>query len=428
MDQPSEMSLARSRWALGALALGAFAIGTAELVVVGILNLVASSQHVSVSSAGQMVTAYALGIALGAPLLTALTARLGRRFLLCLALVVFGAGNALAAAATSFGLLLIARVVTGSVHGVFIGVASVIAASLVAPERRGQAISMVFGGIAVSTVVGVPLGTLIGHAVGWRAAFVVVVALTAAALVASVMFVPSVPAAGSARLGAQSKAAFAPRVLAILGVGLVLMGAQFTAFTYLAPFLQRVAGLSGGAVSGFLLIFGVAAAAGTVLGGKAADRNASGALLVANLGVVVALGFLVLVRATPAAVAVGLAAWGLATFAVIPSFQLRVITLAGRGADLAATLGASAINAGIALGSLAGGAVLAHHGPSAPVVVAVIVSALAAPAAWGTRFLHPPASTLAVEAPRSPSGHSVPVGSDPAPAEPNLQLEEEGGR
>jgi MFS transporter, DHA1 family, inner membrane transport protein len=381
---------AGSRGALAALALGAFTIGTAELMVVGVLNLIARDEHVPVSTAGQVVTAYALGIAVGAPVLTALTARLGRRLLLCLALGTFVAGNILAATVTSFGLLLAARVVTGSVHGLFIGVASVIAAGLVAPGRRGQALSMVFGGIAVSTVVGVPLGTLVGQTAGWRAAFAVVIVLGGAALAASLIFVPSVPATGPGRLRSQAGAALAPRVLAILAIGLVLMGAQFTAFTYLAPFLQRVTGISGGAVSGFLLVFGVAAAAGTMLGGKAADRSARTTLMAASLAVIVALGYLYLVRTVPALVAVGLAAWGLATFAVIPSLQLRVITLAGRGADLAATLGASAVNAGIAIGSLVGGAVIARYSASAPFVVAIVVSAAAAPAVWASRFLEPP--------------------------------------
>ena len=414
---------AGSRWALGALALGAFAIGTAELMVVGILNLIARDQHVSVSAAGQIVTAYALGIAVGAPVVTALTARLGRRLLLCLALGTFVAGNILAAAATSFGLLLAARFVTGTVHGLFIGVASVIAAGLVPPERRGQAISMVFGGIAVSTVVGVPLGTLIGQAAGWRAAFVVVIVLAAGALAASLMLVPSVSATGSARLGSQAGAALVPRVLAILGIGLVLMGGQFTAFTYLTPFLQRLTGISGGAVSGFLLVFGVAAAAGTILGGKAADRSAPTALLAANLAVIIALGFLYLVRATPALVAVGLAAWGLATFAIIPAFQLRVITLAGRGADLAATLGASAVNAGIAIGSLVGGAVIARHSASGPFLVAIAVSAAAVPAVWAARFLRPPG----LPASQQPAtGTAAPV--RPVQDQQNLQLEADGGQ
>jgi MFS transporter, DHA1 family, inner membrane transport protein len=414
---------AGSRWALGALTLGAFAIGTAELMVVGVLSLIARNQHVSVSTAGQIVTAYALGIAAGAPVVTTLTARLDRRLLLCLALGTFVAGNILAATATSFGVLLVARFITGAVHGLFIGVASVIAASLVPSERRGQAISMVFGGIAVSTVVGVPLGTLIGQAAGWRAAFIVVIVLAAAALAASLIFVPSVSATGPARLRSQAGAALAPRVLAILGIGLLLMGGQFTAFTYLTPFLQRVTGISGGAVSGFLLVFGVAAAAGTILGGKAADRGAPTALLAANLAVITALGFLYLARATPALVAVGLAVWGLATFAIIPAFQLRVITLAGQGADLAATLGASAINAGIAAGSLVGGAVIARHSVSSPFLVAIVVSAAAVPAVWAARFLRPPGIPPSSQAATGTTDPGRPVQD-----RQNLQPEADGGQ
>jgi MFS transporter, DHA1 family, inner membrane transport protein len=231
--------------------------------------------------------------------------------------------------------------------------------------------------------------------------------------------VPSVPATGPGRLRSQAGAALAPRVLAILGIGLVLMGGQFTAFTYLAPFLQRVTGITGGAVSGFLLVFGVAAAAGTMLGGKAADRSARTALLAASLAVILALGFLYLVRTVPVLVAVGLAAWGLATFAIIPSFQLRVITLAGRGADLAATLGASAVNAGIAIGSLVGGAVIARHSASAPFAVAIVVSAVAAPAVWASRFLGPPGQGSA-------TGTADPA--QPVQDQQNLQPQADGGQ
>jgi DHA1 family inner membrane transport protein len=312
-----------------------------------------------VSTAGQLVTAYALGIAIGAPILTALTTRFGRRRVLRIALAAFVAGNVLAAVATSFGMLLIARVLTGSIHGLFIGVASVIAAGLVAPERRGQAISMVFGGIAVATVLGVPAGTLIGQTLGWHAAFAAIVALAVVALVASFSFIPEAAGRGSGGLRTQARAAFAPRVLAILAVGLLLMGGQFTAFTYLTPFLGKFTGVTGGLVSVFLLAFGIAAAVGTVIGGRAADHSATTTLLIANGALIAALGALYLVGATPVLVIPALAAWGLAGFAIIPALQLLVITLAGAGGDLAATLGASAVNAGIAAGSLIGGAVLA---------------------------------------------------------------------
>jgi MFS transporter, DHA1 family, inner membrane transport protein len=388
----------RGNLALAALALGAFGIGTAELVVVGILNLIAKDTSVSVSTAGQLVTAYALGIAFGAPLLTVLTGRFGRRSVLRLSLVAFVTGNALAVAAASFQMLLVARVITGSIHGLFIGVASVIAAALVAPEHRGRAISMVFGGIAVSTVVGVPAGTLIGQTLGWRAAFVAVSVATLVALVASLLFVPPVAGRSSGKLRSQAHAAFAPRVLGLLGVGLLLMGTQFTAFTYLTPFLGKVTGVSGGLVSVFLLVFGLAAAAGTFLGGRAADRSATTTLLVANIALLGALGALYLVGSTPVLVLIALAAWGFAGFAIIPALQLRVINLAGTGGDLASTLGASAVNAGIAAGSLIGGFVLARHGASAPLAVAVMLCALAIPVTWATRFLTPPAA-----APDSPA-------------------------
>jgi DHA1 family inner membrane transport protein len=188
------------------------------------------------------------------------------------------------------------------------------------------------------------------------------------------------------------------------------MAAQFTAFTYLAPFLQRVTGISGGAVSGFLLIFGIAAAVGTILGGKAADRNPTATLLTANLAVVAVLAFLYLVRVAPLPVAIGLVGWGLATFAIVPSFQLRVITLAGRGADLAATLGASAVNAGIAIGSLVGGAALSSHGAAAPTVLALVLSALAIPAVWAAGLMRPGATVTETQ-----------------PEEQALRLESQGG-
>lgn len=378
--------------ALATLGLGAFVIGTAELVVVGILNIIAEDMAVSISTAGQLVTAYALGISVGGPVVTALTTRFGRRFLLRLSLAVYVAGNGLTAVAVNVGMLIVARAVTGSIHGMFIGVASVVAAGLVPPERRGRAISMVFCGIAVSTVLGVPLGTLLGQALGWRAAFVGVIVLGAVALVATLVFVPPVEGRGGGGLTTQARAAFAPRVLAMLGVGLVVMGGQFTAFTYLAPFLTRITGVSGVVVSVFLLVYGVASAAGTVLGGRAADRSATATLLLANMLLILALGGLYLAGSTPILVAVALAAWGLVGFGLVPALQLRVISLAGSGGDLAATLGASAVNAGIAAGALVGGWATARYGVSSTVLAALVIVTVALPAAWASRLLTAPSA------------------------------------
>lgn len=376
--------------ALGTLALVAFVIGTAELVVVGILDLVAADKSVSIGTAGHLVTAYALGIAFGAPIITAATTRFGRRTVLRAAIVAFVVGNLAAILATSFDVLLVARVLTGSLHGLIAGVATSIAAGLVAPERRGQAISMVIGGITVSTVVGVPVGTLIGQTLGWQAAFVAIIALAVIALAATMRFVPAVAIDGGERSRAGAGAAFAPRVLAVLAVGTLIFAGQFTAFTYLTPFLDRVTGISGGMTSVFLLAFGLAAVAGSLLGGRAADRSATATLLVANAVLVAALGALYLVGSTPVLVVVALAAWGLAGFAIAPALLLRLITLAGPGGDLAATLGIAAVNAGIAAGSIAGGAVIAGHAADATVLTALIISAVALPANWASSLLKAP--------------------------------------
>jgi DHA1 family inner membrane transport protein len=374
-------------WALAALGLGAFVVGTAELLVVGVLNLVAQDLGVSISTAGELVTGYALGISIGGPLLSAVTIRLDRRWLLWCSLLIYLVGNVLTLASTSFGMLLVSRILTGSVHGLFIGVAFAVAAGLVPRQRQGQAMAVVIGGITVAIVVGVPLGTLIGQAINWRAAFVAVVVLAAVALAAAVLLVPRVAARGAQNFAAQAHAAFAPRVLAMLGVGLLLMGGQFTAFTYLEPYLEGVTRISGGAVSGFLLVYGIAAAAGTLLGGRAADRNATVTLVAANALLLLTLGLLYLLGSAPVAVAVVLAGWAIVGLGLVPALQLRVISLAGEGADLAATLGVSAVNAGIAAGSLLGGAVIAGSGVHSVVLAALLVCALALPANWATGLL-----------------------------------------
>jgi DHA1 family inner membrane transport protein len=249
---------------LATLALSAFVVGTCELVIVGLLDCVAGSTDVSISSAGQLVTGYALGISIGGPIV-ALTTRVSRRALLLTSRAAFVAGNAVTAA--GYGMLMASRVATGAVQGLFVGVASVVAAGLVPPERRAQAMSMVFGGIAVSTVLGVPLGTLLGRALGWRATFVAIIALGVLAMACAVAFVPAVEGQGAGRFGEQARAAFAPPVLAMLGVGLLLIGGQFTAFTYLTPYLQQVTGIFGGAVSAFLLVYGLAFVGGRVVAG-----------------------------------------------------------------------------------------------------------------------------------------------------------------
>jgi DHA1 family inner membrane transport protein len=280
-------------------------MGTAELVVVGILNLIAQDMGVSISTAGQLVIAYALGISIGGPILTALSIRFGRRFQLWMSLAIYIGGNVLAVVAVAFSMFIVARIVTDSIHGLFIGVAL--------------------------AVLGVPLGTLIGQAVGWQAAFIGIVILGVIALASTLVFVPSVEGRGTGGFAAHAPAAFAPRVLAMLGIGFLLMGGEFTAFTYLVSYLEEITGISGGLVTGFLLAFGIAAAVGTFLGGRAADHSATTTLVVCNVLLILTLGALYLVGSTPVLVALALAVWGLFGFGLAPSLQLRVLSISRAG-------------------------------------------------------------------------------------------------
>ncbi|MFE6285183.1 MFS transporter [Streptomyces sp. NPDC057877] len=409
----SERSGPRTGFALGTLALGAFVMGTAELVIVGILNLIADDMDVSVGTAGLLVTAYALGICFGGPLLTAATIRLGRHLLLWSALAVFLAANLLAAVTAEYAVLLVARVVSGAVHGLFIGVASVLAAQLVSQGQQGRAVAMVFGGVAVSTVIGVPLGTLVGQGLGWQATFYGITAITAVALLATLLLVPRVGVTGPTHLGSQARYAFAPRVLGQLGLGLLLLGGQFAAFTYLASYLEEVTGISGGAVSAFLLVYGVASAVGVFGGGRFADSGAARTLVVANAVLALCLTALYFVGENPVLTAVVLAVWGLVGFGLVPSFLLRVITLAGPGGDLAATLGASAVNAGIAGGAAVGAWSVESNGVDSVVVLALIVILVALPATWAAQRLRPPAEAAPATAAPDPAD-SVKAPSSPA--------------
>jgi DHA1 family inner membrane transport protein len=380
----------RTNLALAALFLGAFVVGTAELVVVGVLNSIAADLTVSISTAGTLVSAYALGISIGGPVLNAVSIRFGRRAMLWSSLASYTLGNLIAVTAVNFGMLLVARVITGALHGLFIGVAFAVAASLVKPERMGWAISIVFGGIAVSTALGVPLGTLVGQEFGWRATFVAIVILGVGALVVALFLVPPVANNGLGGFSAQARHALAPRVLALLGVGFLLLGGQFAALTYLSVFLLDVTHISSGLISVFLLAYGIANAVGTFAGGWAADRSATKTLVGANVLLVLALGMLYLVGSVPILVAVALAVWGLVGFGLVPSLQYRVVSLAGPGRDFAATLPASAVTLGIAVGAVIGGWAVAGSGPSGAVVAGLVICAVALPAVVATSWLKAP--------------------------------------
>ena len=260
--------------ALLALTISAFAIGTTEFVIVGLIPTIAEQLGVTVPSAGLLVTIYALGVAIGAPVLTALTSRIPRKLLLVGLMALFTLGNLLAWQSPSYESLVIARLLTGLAHGVFFSIGSTIATSLVAKEKAASAIAIMFGGLTVALVTGVPLGTFIGQQFGWRETFLAVSLIGAVATVASIILVPNnIKNQGSAGVREQMKVLTHPRLLLIYAITALGYGGVFTTFTFLAPMMQELAGFSAPTVSWILLAYGVAVAVGNIWGGKLADRH-----------------------------------------------------------------------------------------------------------------------------------------------------------
>ncbi|QQQ80551.1 MFS transporter [Saccharothrix sp. 6-C] len=375
-----------------------FVLGSAELLVVGVLDLIAGDLGVSIPAAGWLVTAYALGIAVGGPVLTALTVKLNRKAILVGAIVLYAAANLVPVLLPEYGLFLAVRAVTGALQGLFIAVGFVTGMSIVPPERAGRAVGTIVSGVAVSAALGVPLGTLVGQSLGWQGSFVAIVVFALVALVATLVLVPPVasPAGGAA---GQARYAFAPRVLAVLGLNFVVFTSLYAALTYIVPFLQDVTGITGAMLSAYLFAYGVATAVGSFGGGRFADRNAGRALIVATAGTAVALLVLYLVGSSPVLVAVALVAWGLFAFGMVPSLQVRVVGLAGPGGQLAASLPASAANVGIALGPVLGGVAISRGGAAAPVITGLVVAVLGIAVAWATSFLKPPVARADEPAP-----------------------------
>ncbi|MFL6140521.1 MAG: MFS transporter [Labedaea sp.] len=395
-------SQGRTNLALAALFMGTFALGCAELLVVGVLNLIADDLNISIPTAGWLVTAYALGMAVGGPILTALTIRLNRKTILVATIALYALASLTPVLVHNYGLFIAARAVTGSLQGLFIGVAFVLGMSIVPPDRAGRAISAIVSGVAVSATLGVPLGTLIGQGLGWQGSFIAIVGFAGIALIATLALVPPVASPDTGAAG-QVRHAFAPRVLALLGLTFVVFTALYTPLTYIVPFLQDVTGITGTLISLFLFTYGLATAVGSFSGGRFADQNAGRTLIVGTTGTAVALLALYLVGASPALVALVMLAWGLFGSAMVPSLQLRVVTLAGPGGQLASSLPASAANVGIALGPVLGGVAISSFSPSAPVITGLIVAVIGIAFAWITSFLKPSVAEPAAIEPAAPS-------------------------
>ncbi|WKV52421.1 MFS transporter [Dickeya fangzhongdai] len=368
--------------ALLALTISAFAIGTTEFVIVGLVPTIADQLAISLPSAGLLVSIYALGVAVGAPVLTALTAALPRKPLLVGLMALFTAGNLLAWLAPNYATLVAARLLTGLAHGVFFSIGSTIATSLVPKEKAASAIAIMFGGLTVALVTGVPLGTFIGQHAGWRETFLAVSALGVISLLSSLMLVPNtIPGRTIASLKAQLQVLTHPRLLMIYAITALGYGGVFTAFTFLAPMMQDLAGFSPAAVSWILLGYGVSVAIGNLWGGKLADRHGA---VPALTFIFAALALLLLVFQFTASIQYAalatVLAMGVFAFGNVPGLQVYVVQKAEQYAphavDVASGLNIAAFNVGIALGSVIGGQTVARGGlAQTPWIGAVIVAA-----------------------------------------------------
>ncbi|MGG3886420.1 MFS transporter [Brevibacillus panacihumi] len=352
----------RSTLALLALAVSAFAIGTTEFISVGLLPLIAQDLQIPVTTAALTVTLYALGVTFGAPVLTAVTSGVPRKRLLLWIMIIFIVGNSIAAAATSIGVLLVGRIVSALAHGIFMSIGSTIAADLVPENRRASAISLMFTGLTVATVTGVPLGTYLGQQVGWRFAFVAIAVIGLIAFIANSILIPANLQKGvRTTLRDQMKLVTNGRLLLMFLITALGYGGTFVVFTYLSPILETITGFSGGQIAVILLGYGIAIAIGNVLGGKIANKNPLSALF--RMFIVQALVLFVLYFTAPFSMAglITILFMGLMAFMNVPGLQVYVVILAERyvpsAKDVASAINIAAFNAGIAIGAYLGGVV-----------------------------------------------------------------------
>ncbi|MDN3440181.1 MFS transporter [Psychrobacter sp. APC 3279] len=369
--------------ALWALTLSAFAIGTTEFVIVGLVPTIAADLGVSLPSAGLLVSLYAVGVAIGAPILTALTGRWNRKIVLMSLMGLFVMGNLLAWQAPSYETLILARILTGLAHGVFFSIGSMIATSLVSKEKEASAIAIMFTGLTVALVTGVPLGTWIGQHFGWRATFLVVSVLGLIALIGSAILVPknlkkSIPATFKEQLQVIVK----PQLLLVYLMTILGYGGTFTAFTYLAPILEQQTKFAPSAIGLIVLVYGVSVAIGNIWGGKLADKRGpiSALSIIFSALSVILLLFTFTMQSKIAAV-LTILVWGAFAFGNVPGLQIYVVKQAEKytpnAVDVASGLNIAAFNIGIALGSIIGGSVVENMSLQDTAWIGAVISLMA---------------------------------------------------
>lgn len=376
----SDQTQTRTPAGLVALALGGFGIGLTEFVILGLLPQVAADFHVTIPQAGYLVSGYALSVAVGGIVVTAATASLRPKSVLCSLMVLFIIGNLLSALAGNYAMMMLGRIIAALCHGAFFGIGAVLAASLVSASRKAQAISIMFLGLTVANVLGVPLGTFVGQALGWRSTFWAITLIGVAAFLGLIAFIPQRDS--QTRPPGQLR-----RELAMFRSGQVWLsifvtvfgfGAMFGTFTYIAPILTEVSGFSDSSVPWLLVLFGVGLFVGNLLGGRAADTLLDGTLLLFLSALIVVLVAFAVVAGHPWAAGVALFLLGAVGFASVPGMQMRVLEFAGAAPTLASGVNISAFNTGNAIGAYIGGlTITAGLGYRSPIWVGAALALIA---------------------------------------------------
>jgi DHA1 family inner membrane transport protein len=345
--------------ALVALASGGFAIGTTEFVTMGLLPDIADGIHQSIPTTGHIISAYALGVVVGAPVIVSLAARLPKRALAIGLVLALGIGNAVTATATGYWPVMAARFVAGLPHGAYFGVASLIAASLVPPQHRGRAVSSVMLGLSVATVAGVPASTWLGQHLGWRSAYWAVLGVTVLTALLILAFVPSSPGDHGASVRGELTALTKPQVLFAAAAGMVGFGGVFAMYSYIAPIVTDVTGLSRGAIPGFLLAFGLGSVTGTWAAGRLADWDVNRSVVAGFLASIVVLVAFFLLSPYVVPTVLLVFAVGVLGSVLAINLQLRLMHAAGDAQMLGAALNHSALNIANGLGAWLGSIVIA---------------------------------------------------------------------
>ncbi|WP_129976807.1 MFS transporter [Rhodococcus sp. Q1] len=395
--------------ALLALAIGAFGIGTTEFVIMGLLPQVGSDLGVSIPTAGYLVTGYALGVMIGAPIMTALGTRISRKNMLMLLMGLFVLGNAVSALAPTFAVMLIGRVVASLAHGAFFGIGSVVAAELVAPQKKAAAISLMFTGLTVANVVGVPLGTFVGHTAGWRATFLTVAALGVVGLAGVAKLVPDVPRPAGVRLRHEVAAFKNVQVVLAMTMTVLGFGGVFAAITYIAPILTDVSGFAESSVPWLMAVFGTGMVVGNLVGGHFADRNLMPMLYTALAGLAMVLGLFTFLSSDKTVSVAAVFLIGALGFATVPPLQKHVLDHAHGAPTLASAANIGAFNLGNALAAWLGGTVIsAGFGYTAPNAVGAVLAASAlVPAVLSHRLQRKDDHTNATHTSTEPDLHST---------------------